>query len=144
VRVPIRERCVRACARANATLKFAAATVVICRGERSPESLADTVAINVVSVREESAPDDMVPVDWTLFTSEPIETEEQILAIVDWYRARWTIEEFNKSLKTGCAFEKRQLCSKSTIDNALARFTPVAWHCYECEPPAAAVRRSPS
>jgi hypothetical protein len=111
----------------GATLVFSAKPVTIHRSNRAPKDLADTVTVNVICVREENAPDDMVPVDWTLFTSEPIDTEEQILAIVDWYRARWTIEEFNKALKTGCAFEKRQLESKSTIDKALALFTPVAW-----------------
>jgi len=111
----------------TAVLVFSAATIAICKSERAPKELADTATVNVISVREENAPDDMVPVDWTLFTSEPIQTEEQILAIVDWYRARWTIEEYNKALKTGCAFEKRQLESKSAIDKALALFTPVAW-----------------
>ena len=36
-------------------------------------------------------------------TTEPIDTVEQVLRIVDWYRARWVIEEFFKALKTGCA-----------------------------------------
>jgi IS4 transposase len=44
-----------------------------------------------------------------LYTSEPIDTAEQLLTIVDQYRSRWVIEEFFKALKTGCAFEKRQL-----------------------------------
>ena len=52
---------------------------------------------------------------------------EQVLKIIDCYRGRWRIEEFFKALKTGCAFEKRQLESRQTLLNALALFIPVAW-----------------
>ena len=47
--------------------------------------------------------------------------------IVDAYRTRWVIEEYFKALKTGCAFEKRQLESAKTIFNSLAVFLPIAW-----------------
>ena len=36
-------------------------------------------------------------------------------------------EEFFKALKTGCAFEERQLESFATLTNALALFFPIAW-----------------
>ena len=52
---------------------------------------------------------------------------EQIVAVIDAYRARWVIEEFFKALKTGCALEKRQLESYRALSNALAMFIPVAW-----------------
>ena len=111
----------------TATLVFAATTVAIARAGHASETLSPSVTINVVSVREQNAPAGMEPVDWVLFTSEPIDTEEQILRVVDLYRARWTIEEYFKALKTGCVFEERQLESKSTIVKALALFIPVAW-----------------
>jgi hypothetical protein len=41
--------------------------------------------------------------------------------------SRWTVEEFFKALKTGCFFEKRQLESLHTLENALALFIPMAW-----------------
>jgi hypothetical protein len=37
------------------------------------------------------------------------------------------IEEFFKALKTGCAFEKRQLESYDTLTVALGIFLPIAW-----------------
>lgn len=46
---------------------------------------------------------------------------------MDWYRTRWLIEEFFKALKTGCAYEKRQLTSLDTLLVALALLAPVAW-----------------
>src|SRR5206468_1943875 len=67
-----------------------------------------------------------VPVEWILATSEPIETEAQVLAIIDRYRARWPIEEFFKAINTGCAFEARQLESLDALLIALSLMMPIA------------------
>jgi hypothetical protein len=82
--------------------------------------------LNVVRVWEAAPPDGEEPVEWVLFTSDPIDSEEQILQIVDRYRARWTIEEYFKALKTGCAYESRQLEDFNSLTNALAVFAPIA------------------
>lgn len=83
--------------------------------------------VNVVYVEEPSPPRGQEPISWMLITSEPIDTRRQVEMIVDSYRARWTIEEFFKALKTGCAFEKRQLESYAALRNALAVFSVIAW-----------------
>ena len=69
----------------------------------------------------------MAPIEWYLYTSEPIETTEQLLAIVDYYRARWLIEEYFKAIKQGCDFEKRQLQDYEGLVNLLATFAPIAY-----------------
>jgi hypothetical protein len=85
-----------------------------------------TVPLHLVRVVEVVPPDGCAPVLWTLATTEPIETAEQILRVVDAYRCRWVIEELFKALKTGCAFEKRQLGSYAALLNALAVYLPIA------------------
>ena len=85
------------------------------------------LAVSVVTVEEVNTPLGATPISWRLITTEPVETVEQIEAIIDAYRARWVIEEYFKALKTGCAFEKRQLESFRTLVNALAVFSVVAW-----------------
>ena len=85
------------------------------------------VDVNVVTVEEIDPPSGVEPVCWRLITTEPIDTSAQVEAVVDAYRARWRIEEFFKALKTGCAFEKRQLESLRTLVNALAVFSVIAW-----------------
>jgi hypothetical protein len=82
--------------------------------------------MNVVRVWEPAPPPGEQPVEWVLLTSDPIGTAEQILRIVDRYRARWTIEEYFKALKTGCAYEARQLEDHQSLANALAVFAPIA------------------
>lgn len=60
-------------------------------------------------------------------TNLPIDTTEQVAAIVDAYRGRSVIEEFFKAIKTGCAFEKRRLETLRALLNALAIFLVIAW-----------------
>jgi transposase-like protein/DDE family transposase len=89
-------------------------------------TIPGSIQLNVVRVWEVEAPEGVEPVQWYLLTSEPIEKLEQILEVIDFYRARWVIEELFKALKSGCSLEKRQLESKEALLNALAVFLPIA------------------
>ena len=109
------------------TLTFSATAVVFRRPSDCATELPKTVSVNIVRAWEKKPPRNAVPVEWLLITTEPVETKEQILAVVDHYRARWRIEEYFKALKTGCAYEQRQLDSFKTLLNALAVFVPIAW-----------------
>lgn len=111
----------------TAELEVRAAAVSIKRPMKLSGDVPATVELNVVHVLETAPPPGQPPIEWILLTSEPIDTTEAILAVVDMYRRRWLIEEFFKALKTGCAYEARQLESFDTFDNALALFVPVAW-----------------
>jgi hypothetical protein len=110
-----------------AHLEFAAERLRIPRPKHLPSELGDFVDVNLVHAREPNPPPDAEPVEWLLLTSEPIDTAEQILRVVDHYRARWTIEELNQAIKTGCQYESRQLESAHALLIALAICIPVAW-----------------
>lgn len=107
-----------------ARLHFSAIEATLLNPQRTT---LPRLALNVVRVWEPEPPDGQDPIEWRLITTEPIDTPADILKIVDWYRARWVIEEFFKALKTGCAYQKRQLESKHAMLNALAVLAPVAW-----------------
>lgn len=113
--------------RREALLSFSAAPVVLRRPTSAVPGLPATLAVNLVRVWEEHPPDGDEPLQWLLITTEPIVSTDQIMRVVDCYRARWVIEEFFKAIKSGCAFEKRQLESFSTLATALAIFIPIAW-----------------
>lgn len=112
----------------DAKLEFAA----VCAEIRAPRYCdprhPQTLPVNVVHVRELDAPSEQLPVEWFLLTSEPIDTPEQVAEVVEFYRARWLIEEFFKALKTGCMMEKRELDSLQTLTNTLALCIPIAAH----------------
>ena len=110
-----------------ATLSFRATTLSLKRPQDLAKDLPKHLELNLVHVLETNPPDEVPPVEWLLYTSEPIDTPEAILRVVDFYRARWTVEEYFKALKTGCSMEKRQLRSFDTLLNALALFIPIAW-----------------
>jgi IS4 transposase len=110
-----------------ARLCISAAAVRIKRpAELSRKALPAFIELNIVHVWERDVPEGLSPVEWYLMSPLPIDTEEQILQIVDFYRARWVIEELFKALKTGCAIEKRQLESKDALLRLLAVFLPIA------------------
>ena len=110
-----------------AKLAFGATTVTLRRPSPQPKTLPETLSVNVVRVWEVDPPKGEAPVEWVLLTTEPITTPQQLLQIVDWYRARWVIEEFFKALKTGCAYDTRQLETIEGLLNVLATFLPIAW-----------------
>jgi hypothetical protein len=110
----------------TARVEIAGATVAL-RKTPSAQAPEERITVNVVHVWEPSPPKGQPPVCWFLYTTEPIATKKQLLAVVDHYRSRWVIEEFFKALKTGCGIEKRQLESYHGLSLALAVFIPVAW-----------------
>ena len=110
-----------------ATLRFAARAVVLQRPDQCGRRVPATLAVNVIYAWEVNPPPGVPPIEWRLLTTAPIDTVAQVLQVVDWYRARWLIEEFFKCLKTGCAYEQRQLESLDTLLVALGLFLPIAW-----------------
>jgi hypothetical protein len=110
-----------------ATLCFAARSVCIQRPVKAKATLPKSVTINVVRVWEPAPPEGEPAVEWLLLTSESIETREDVLRVVEGYRARWLIEIFFNALKTGCAFETRQLESAHSLINLLGYCTVIAY-----------------
>lgn len=111
-----------------AKLSIAATSVEFKRpvNLKGGDAYSPTIAINVVRVWEPAPPEGQQGVEWILLTNEPITTSEQQLAIVDHYRARWTIEDYIKAIKSGCNFEERQLQDYEGLVNLLAVFAPIA------------------
>jgi hypothetical protein len=110
-----------------ATVRVAAAAVTLKRPRDQRAPLPRALPVHVVYVWEVNTPAGEAPLEWRLITTEPIDDVAQVLRIIDWYRSRWLIEEFFKCLKTGCAYEKRQLETLQTLLVALALLAPIAW-----------------
>jgi len=111
----------------TARLALSAITVKIPRTKTARSDAPALLEVNIVQVREIQPPPDVEPVHWKLITCEPISKRTDLERVVDCYRARWLIEEYFKAIKTGCAFEKRQMESLHTLLNTLAITIPIAW-----------------
>lgn len=114
----------------TATLEFRATALTLCRPHPIPATeieVPQTLSVHLVHAVELEPPEGYEPIEWKLLTTEPIATPRDIEAIVDAYDTRWVIEEYFKALKTGCAFEKRELENGHSIFNLLGIFLPIAW-----------------
>jgi hypothetical protein len=109
-----------------AILQFAATRVEIPRPVYLRDPTPLTLALNLVHVNEVDPPAGETPVEWLLYTTEAIDTADQIAKVVDAYRTRWLIEEFNAALKTGCAYEEREFESRHALLTMLALSLPIA------------------
>jgi hypothetical protein len=90
------------------------------------EPVVRRLPVNVVRVFEPEPPQGQTPIEWIITTSEPIDTAEQIMRVVDIYRRRWIVEEFFKAMKSGCLFEERQLQEREALLLAFVFFLPIA------------------
>ena len=110
----------------TASLAVSAISVELRRSNNYTPGVPPSLKVNVVTVQETGCPPGVEPIAWFLVTTEPVATRAQLEFIVDAYRTRWVVEEFFKALKTGCQFERRQLESYTSLENALAIFLPIA------------------
>lgn len=111
----------------QATLEIRAATVSVRRPHQTSADYPPSVQVQVVWAREVDAPEGCQPVEWRLLTTEPVQTSEQALRVIDFYCRRWVIEEFFGALKGPLRPEDRQLKSGATYSTVLALMLPVAW-----------------
>ena len=103
------------------------ATSLTLRGPARPGGKLDDVTLNVVEVREANPPEGEDPICWTLLTSLPIETNEDIKRIILLYCLRWLIELFFKTLKSGCRVETLKYETLDRYLTAMSMLIIVAW-----------------
>jgi hypothetical protein len=109
-----------------ARLCFSRTKATFCRPNIVGAHMPKTIEVNALHVFEQDTPKGQEPVDWLLYTTEPLETTKQIQDVVDYYRCRWQIEELNKALKTGCVVQERRLESLDALTTMLALSLPIA------------------
>jgi len=87
----------------------------------------DAVTVNVVLVTEIDPPEGDTPVEWILLTNLPIDTVEQVRAVIQYYCVRWMIEVFFRTLKSGCRVEHRRFEHLDRMLPCLAVYLIVTW-----------------
>jgi hypothetical protein len=109
-----------------ASLSFSATKVTLRRPNIVGAHMPRSIDINVLHVFEPNPPSDQEPVEWLLYTTEPLKTRRNVEDVVDFYRCRWLNEELNKALKTGCVVQERRLESLDALTTMLALSLPIA------------------
>jgi hypothetical protein len=105
----IREREDRPERKAELVLRAGRVTILRPRETRE-EDLPDQVTLTLIELSEPVPPAAAEPVSWRLFTTHAVADAADAWQIVDWYRTRWTIEQFFRLLKKqGLQVEESQL-----------------------------------
>ena len=90
-------------------------------------SYLPSVTINVVLVEEVGGPGDGTDVSWLQLTNLPIDTVADVQKVIEYYVARWAVEIYFRTLKTGCRVEEIQLETQARLKNCLALYAIIAW-----------------
>jgi hypothetical protein len=84
----------------EADLELRAGQVTVLRPKEIYESgLPDQVMLTLVELTEPAPPAGAEPVMWRLLTTHAVPDAATAWQIVDWYRCRWIIEQFFRTLK---------------------------------------------
>jgi len=68
-------------------------------GNCSDPNASDEIVLFAIEVRELDPPPGEKPIVWRLVTTHMIESIEQALTVIGWYRLRWHIEQLFRTLK---------------------------------------------
>ncbi len=94
--------------------------------EHQQVSQGRPLVVWVIRVWEPEPPEGVEALEWILLTSVPTATLAQAWQRVDWYRARWIVEDYHQGLKTGCSIEERHLQSYEALRRLLGLLAPTA------------------
>lgn len=84
-----------------------------CSDKQSPESLEMTM----VSAKEIAPVDNKKPIAWYLLTSHEVNSYDDAVKIIEWYRARWQIEQLFRTLKRkGLDIESSQVTEQASLE----------------------------
>jgi hypothetical protein len=100
---------------ATVTLRFGEVVIRRPRHENDP-TLPKTIRLRLVEVREINPPKGVEPILWRLLTTHEISSADDAWRLVSWYKARWTIEQVHRVMKSqGLDLEESQLASAERL-----------------------------
>lgn len=88
-------------ARRQALLAVRFAPITLKAPLHGPKHIARALDLSIVELQEVAPPPKTKPLQWLLLTTHKVETLDDAKMIVGFYRQRWTIEQYFRTLKTG-------------------------------------------
>ena len=108
--IALRARSGRPARTASLVTRFGPVTIKRPANLARQEGLAETLKISVVEVCEVDTLPGAEPIAWRLLTTHAVEDAAMAWRVVGWYRQRWHIEQFFRTLKQqGLQLEDSQL-----------------------------------
>ena len=120
--------------RVAATMKFGEVTIND-PDQRTNRHLARSgvrhVKLGVIEVKEKEKREGKEQLKWILYTNLDLNTKEDALKVVNYYRMRWQIENYFKVLKDGCCHVEH--CSLRSFEKLVKYtmcFSIIAWRMF--------------
>lgn len=85
------------------------------------------IKLHAVTTSEVNPPNGKEPIHWFILTTIPVFNYEDAFEKIEWYRQRWVIEIFFKTLKSGCKIEEYQFQTFERLQRILAIDSIIAW-----------------
>ena len=124
---------------ARCELRYRAVTLPRTDACRESEPIAVT-GVHIVETEPAEGED---PVQWFLLVTAAVESVEAAAEVVGWYLQRWRVEDFFRTLKSGCKVEFLRFHTAERLERAIAINAVIAWrimlmtllgrHVPECE-----------
>lgn len=102
--------------KANIEVRFGAVKLGVPKS-KSIKVFNEIQKIYVIDALEKDAPEGEEPIHWTLLTTWEVQTLEDAIEKIDWYKCRWFIEELFRILKSGYKVEKVKFDSSHALMN---------------------------
>jgi len=110
----------------NAELKVRAKEINLI----NPKKKTESVTLWAILVTDLNTPQGEEPITWKLLSTVDAGDFERACEKVEWYAARWGIEVYHRTLKSGCKIEERQLGDIEKIKRCLAIDLVIAWRIF--------------
>lgn len=110
---------------ATLEVRFKKLTILPPKNQSSPGR--SPITLWAIWAFENDPPQDVEALSWMVLTTIEINSIEDAIQKIHWYKLRWLIEWLFKILKSGCNFEKRQLETADRLHRCLILDLIVAW-----------------
>ncbi len=105
--------------------------VTLCKPKDLKGDYPQTITVNCIHVQEHpsTVPAGEKPIEWRLLTTHGVESIQEAMRCVEWYKCRWYIEEIFRLLKSeGMDIEGAQLESGIALKKLVLFALVGAWH----------------
>ena len=88
---------------------------------------SEPIPVTGVHIVETEPPEGEDPVQWFLLVTAAVESVEAAADVVGWYLQRWRVEDFFRTLKSGCKVEFLRFHTAERLERAIAINAVIAW-----------------
>jgi len=85
------------------------------------------IEMNAIHVKEIDVPEGLKPIEWFLLTNDVVDSVDDALEKIMWYKTRWMVEIYHKVQKSCCKIEDCRLETIERLKRFIALKSIIAW-----------------